>query len=293
MSKASHKTQKEFCCIGCDYKTSKTSSWKKHIATRKHKLITNHPDIIKGNHICKKCNRTYSHASGLSRHKKKCIYLGDAQKHKKVEAVLQINMDNNDTLFNKMETLLEETRVLKSELKNIKSTTINNTSHLNINLFLNQNCKDAMNLTDFIDNLKYSLEDLNYSGKNGYVKGVSNILIKNLTNIDPCERPLHCSDTKRLKFYIKDNDTWEKDEGNIKMSKSIDDISERQRLKLKEWQEHNPDYESSGTKSEEFFNIVRSIMGGGDDTELNKNKNRIIKSLSNDVSIKAVFEENK
>ena len=289
---AYQKIQKEFHCIECNYHTAKTSSWKKHISTRKHKMIANNSS--KGAHSCKKCGRSYSHASGLSRHKKKCNKLSNNMKTKRVQAILQISPDINNSLFNKMETLLEETRVLKSELKNIKSsTTINNTSNVNINLFLNQNCKDAMNLTDFIDNLKYSLEDLNYSGRNGYVKGISNILIKNLTNIDPCERPLHCSDTKRLKFYIKDNDTWEKDEGNIKMSKSIDDISEKQRLKLKEWQDQNPDYESSGTKSEEFFNIVRSIMGGGDDIELNKNKNRIIKSLSSDVSIKSVFEDNK
>ena len=276
---AYQKGSKEFCCIECNYQTSKTSSWKKHISTRKHKLITN--KSAKVAHICKKCGRSYSHASGLSRHKKKCSKQGMVTKPKRIEAILQIGQDTNNSLFNKMETLLKETRVLKNELKNIKSsTTIHNTSNLNINLFLNQNCKDAMNLTDFIDNLKYSLEDLNYSGRNGYVKGISNILIKNLTDIDPRERPLHCSDTKRLKFYIKDNDTWEKDEGNIKMSKSIDDISEKQRLKLKEWQDQNPDYESNGTKSEEFFNIVRSIMGGGDDIELNKNKNRIIKSLS-------------
>ncbi len=291
---AYQKGTKEFCCIECNYQTSKTSSWKKHISTRKHKLIAITNKSAKGAHICKKCGRAYSHASGLSRHKKKCYKQGSMVKPKRIEAILQIGQDTSNSLVNKMETLLEETRVLKNELKNIKSsTTIHNTSNLNINLFLNQNCKDAMNLTDFIDNLKYSLEDLNYSGRNGYVKGISNILIKNLTDIDPRERPLHCSDTKRLKFYIKDNDTWEKDEGNIKMNKSIDDISEKQRLKLKEWQDKNPDYESNGTKSEEFFNIVRSIMGGGDDIELNKNKNRIIKSLSSDVSIKSVLDDNK
>jgi len=111
-----------------------------------------------------------------------------------------------------METLIEETRILKYELKNIPlTTTINNTSQVNINLFLNKNCKDAMNLKDFIENLKYTLDDLTFSGKNGYVAGVSNILLKNLTTLTPKERPLHCSDAKRLKFYVKDNDTWEKD----------------------------------------------------------------------------------
>ena len=286
MSKSHPKIQREFNCTYCDYHTCKTSSWKKHIATKKHLMFVNTNVVEKSPFQCKTCGKAYSHASGLSRHKKRCK--GKLSIKQRKQAILQANTK----LYDKMETLLEETKILKSELKNIQSstTTINN-SHLNINLFLNQNCKDAMNLTDFIDNLKYTLEDLDYSGKNGYVKGVSNILIKNLTDIDPRERPLHCSDAKRLKFYIKDNDTWEKDEGNIKMSKSIDDISEKQRLKLKEWQEQNPDYEGDGTKSEEFFNIVRSIMGGGDDIELTKNKNKIIKSLSNDVSIKSVIDE--
>ena len=282
-----HNIHKEFHCMECDYRTCKMSSWKKHMTTRKHKMLSNDPSIttkIDG-HICKKCGKNYSHASGLSRHKKKCIFRVRLEQKKKL---LQFSAHNK--LYNQMETLLEETRILQEELKSIKSTTtINNTSHLNINVFLNQNCKNAMNLTDFIENLKYSLEDLDYSGKNGYVKGVSNILIKNLTDIDPHERPLHCSDAKRLKFYIKDNDTWEKDEGNIKMSKSIDDISEKQRSKLKEWQQQNPEYELNSTKSEEFFNIVRSIMGGSDELELTKNKNRIIKSLSSDMSIKSVL----
>lgn len=290
MQKLAQKIGREFSCIECDYKTTKTSSWKKHISTKKHKMIINEKKkACKAGYTCKKCGKVYSHASGLSRHKKKCtkFTLSDLKQGK----VLQIT--SNNKLYNKMETLLEETRVLQGELKNIKSTTINNTSHLNINLFLNQTCKDAMNLTDFIDNLKFSLEDLHFSGKNGYVKGVSNILIKNLTDIEPHERPLHCSDTKRLKFYIKDNDTWEKDEGNIRMSKSIDDISKKQRLKLKDWQNQNPGYELNSIKSEEFFNIVRGIMGGGNYAELNKNKNRIIKSLSNDVSIKSVLHEDK
>ena len=282
MNKSHNKSQREFKCIHCDYHTCKTSSWKKHIMTKKHLMIVN-ANVIKGGYACM-CGKNYSHASGLSRHKKRCILTYKKKKKTVIE--------EDSKLYNKMEILLEETRVLKNELKNIKTTTTTiHNSNLNINLFLNQNCKGAMNLTDFIDNLKYSLEDLDYSGKNGYVKGISNILMKNLTDIDPSERPLHCSDAKRLKFYIKDNDTWEKDEGNLKMSKSIDDISEKQRLKLKEWQEQNPNYESCGNKSEDFFNIVRSIMGGGDDIELNKNKNRIIKSLSNDVSIKAVLED--
>lgn len=272
---------KIFNCAVCKYKTTKTSSWKKHLQTLKHKSILD--NVVEWTlYVCKACNKSYSHASGLSRHKKKCKILT-------IDNELKIKDDNEMLLHNKMETLIEETRVLKYELKNIKLTTINNTSQLNINLFLNQNCKDAMNLTDFIHNLKYTIDDLAFSGKNGYVAGVSNILIKNLTTLTPNERPLHCSDSKRLKFYVKDNDTWERDEGNIKMSKSIDDISEKQRQKLKEWQEQNPEYEQSNIKSEEFFNIVRGIMGGGHMNELNKNKNKIIKSLSSDVTINSIM----
>lgn len=254
-------------CVKCKYKTTRITNFRRHKLTRKHKIVA---DIVsKCEYKCDNCNKSYYHSSGLSRHRKKCL-----------------NISDNNRWLDKMDILIEETRVLKRELTNMKHTTTNN---FNVNVFLNTTCKGAMNLTDFIDNLKYSLEDLYYSGKNGYVKGVSNILIKNLTSINPLERPLHCSDTKRLKFYIKDGDSWEKDDGNAKMSKSIDYIGELQRIKLKEWETLNPGYDTNSVKSEEFFNIVNSIMGGGDEIELSRNKTQIIKSLTVDTNIKSIL----
>ena len=274
-----------FCCK-CNYKCKTRFLYEQHLKTKKHLKKIQSIKKTNGNKISCICGKEYKHNSSYSRHIKTCIlYLNNMSKIKENDNEI-IKYENDLDIKNMLTDILKENKELKIQLNNLK---VNNTNNININVFLNETCKDAMNLTEFIDNIKLSVKDLEYSGKYGYVKGVSNILMKNLTDIEPSQRPLHCSDTKRLSFYVKDDNSWGKDKDNKKIDKSIDDITTKQNKILKEWIEKNPNYENSKEKLEEYFSIVRSLVGGGDKEEENLNKNRIIKNMSNETSIKEII----
>jgi hypothetical protein len=174
---------------------------------------------------------------------------------------------------------LEENKVLRKEIKNLKvGTTMinsNNTNSFNINMFLNEKCKNAMNLEDFVEKIKLSLEDLQFTKDNGYAKGISNIFIKNLNDMDVTERPIHCSDQKRLQFYVKNDNEWTKDNNNEKIDSSIEKISKKQLKSIQDWVEANPDYLESDVKTEEYFTLVRSITQPNDDRNLKNIKRKV------------------
>ena len=157
---------------------------------------------------------------------------------------------------------------------------------MTINVFLNEKCKDAMNLTDFVENVKVSLEDLLYTKEHGYAKGISNIFVKHLKDLDPTERPIHCSDRKRLQFYVKEEDKWEKDRDNLKIDSSINKVTRKQIKQLVQWQKNHPDYENNDKLLEEYFKLTRQVMGGCDTTEVKQNEVDIKKSLGNELEIK-------
>ena len=169
---------------------------------------------------------------------------------------------------------------LKEQILNVNNYYNNcNNKKMTVNVFLNEECKDAMNFKDFLQNLTVSCQDLNYTKEHGYAKGISNIFVNHLKDMDPSERPIHCSDKKRLQFYVKDDNKWEKDKHNAKINKSIDEVSRKQIKQLIEWQKQHPNYENNDALLEEYFNITRHVMGGGD-------INDIKKKLSNEVEIK-------
>jgi len=277
----------KYYCKKCDYSCSRKFLWEQHIVTKKHNakkmLIIANKNMLKP--ILCICGKSYKHQSSYSRHIKSCLFI-NKEKCKETEELTVI--PKNDTNVQELlKGILQENKELRNEIKKIKVTTNNN---ININVFLNEHCKNAMNLTDFVNNINLTIEDLEYSGRHGYVEGVSQILLKNLTDIDPLQRPLHCSDTKRLKFYVKDNNGWDRDSNNEKLDKSIDNIGLKQHAILKEWEKNNPNYEKNKDKLDEYFSIVRSLMGGGDQSEVIQNKNKIIKNVSNDLKIKDVLD---
>ena len=281
------KKSQDYYCNICDYSCSRKFLWKQHIETKKHKskkMLINANEIIPSNILCI-CGKSYKHQSSYSRHIKNCLHVKDenVEKNKKIDVIPMDNMNVQELL----KGILQENKALRNEIKKIKVTTNNN---ININVFLNEHCKHAMNLTDFVNNINLTIEDLEYSGRHGYVEGVSQILLKNLTDIDPLERPLHCCDTKRLKFYVKDNNSWDRDSNNEKLDRSIDNIGLKQHAILKEWEKNNPNYEKNKEKLDEFFSIVRSLMGGVDKSEVIQNKNKIMKNVSNDLKIKDVID---
>ena len=285
--------EKKFFCCKCNYFCNTKFLYDQHLQTKKHSNKKNVSKKVSKKISCI-CGKQYIHNSSYSRHIKKCILYLKSNANNIIDNKDIIKYDIKENSKEKdvnikmmLREILRENKELKGELKNLK---VNNTNNININVFLNETCKDAMNFTDFINNIELSVKDLEYSGKYGYVKGVSNILVKNLTDIEPSQRPLHCSDMKRMSFYVKDDNSWGRDTNNKKIDKSIDDITAKQHKILKEWTKNNPNYENSKEKLEEYFTIVRSLVGGGTKEQENINKMRIIKNVSNETNIKEVIK---
>jgi len=262
----------KYHCKKCDYKCSRKFLWEQHLKTRKHNgNIWKHLET-KNMHICP-CGKTYKTRGGFSKHKKKCTYTVV-----KEEIVIDDNKSNVEDLLHE---LIEDNKNLRSEIKNLKLGTTTYNQNLSINLFLNDKCKDAMTLTDFVENLHLSLKDLDFTNAQGYVEGISKIFIRNLNNMDVTERPIHCSDQKRLQFYVKKENKWEKDAEHEEIDKSIAKVSKKQILILTDWCKANPGYEDDPEKSEEYFKLVGRTMGPNDEKRLRQIK----KILAENVKI--------
>jgi len=186
--------------------------------------------------------------------------------------------------FHESQELLKKSIEQNSEI--IPRIGNNNNNKISINLVLNEKCKDAMNLEDFLKELQVSLEDLQYTKDNGYVKGLSNIMVKHLQNLPPQDRPIHCSDLNRLQFYVKDENTWEKDDKNNKMNKSINEIQRKQVLKIKDWTDKHPNYCENDYLYLEYQKLVKSTMS------IDNNDNKDIQhNISDIVNIDDVVSE--
>jgi hypothetical protein len=275
------KLSNKFICKSCNKTFKHRQSLYRHKKICKSdvckisKIIQNYPKVIQSNFSCK-CGKSYKYASGLSKHKTKCEYLQNVENKKEYSD--EINPTNNVEKL--LKNILEENKVLRKEIKNLKlgNTMINsnNTNNsFNINMFLNEKCKNAMNIEDFVEKIKLSLEDLQFTKDNGYAKGISNIFIKNLNDMDVTERPIHCSDQKRLQFYVKNDNEWTKDENNEKLDNTIEKVSRKQIKSIQEWVEANPDYTESDAKMEEYFTLVRSITQPNDDKNLKNIKRKV------------------
>jgi hypothetical protein len=166
---------------------------------------------------------------------------------------------------------------------NNNNNNINNSKNFNIQFFLNETCKDALDISEFIDSLKITLEDLDYSRKNGLVKGITDVMIKGLKELDITKRPIHCTDKKRETMYIKDNAKWEKDEMHEKMRNTIVKIAKKERVALKEWVEKNPDWMETEAKQIEYLTIMRNVCDPIEDDD--KNNKKIIRNITTNVFV--------
>jgi len=295
------KSSVKFICDICDYKTSRKSQYERHLTTDKHKNIENGSKMVENDskkfkksskpYKCS-CGKSYTHDSGLYRHKKSCENIKNELNSIPVltpELVLEILKDNKDM----KEIVIEQNKMINELIKNGTHNITNNTTNNNCNnktfnlqLFLNETCKDAMNIMDFVDSIKLQLTDLESVGELGYVKGLSNIIVKNLRALDVTKRPVHCSDAKREILYVKDNDVWEKEDvENPKMKKAVKYIAYKNTKLLPLWKQTYPEcmqYDSS--KSDKYNYMVIEAMGGAGDNESEK-INKIIKQIAKEVVI--------
>ena len=297
-------TTTNFSCEICHFSCSKKGDWNRHIIRPKHlkhlKMIQddtkkNIKDIKDITLCCYKCEcgNTYKHHSGLWRHKKTCKIKND------------IDNNNNNKIDEPTDKelimlLIKENSELKTMMmKVIENGTTNNTNNttntthtnshnkaFNLNFFLNETCKDAMNIMDFVDSIKLQLSDLENVGKFGYVEGISNIIVKNLNDLDVTERPIHCTDKKRETLYIKDEDKWEKeDEEKKKIKKVIKHVANKNVRLIKKYKEVHPDCNKSTSKfSDQYDKIIVEAMGGSGDNDTEKEE-KIIQRISKNVTI--------
>ncbi len=275
------KIPKIFLCGYCNKKFNNNTSLWRHKKTccfknQKSPKVSKSLQNVPVKYLCN-CGKKYKSKSGFYKHKKKCSLLHNVNEN--------IQQNNNNLYTNNVEKLLQnilyENKVLRDKLSNLEmnvtNVTNNNTNNnqFNINMFLNEKCKNAMNLEDFIQKIKFTLEDLQYTRDNGYTKGISNVFIKSLNNMDVTERPIHCSDQKRLHFYVKNDDEWTRDSNNEKIDSSIEKISKKQIETIKKWTEQNPDFMDCDQKRDEYFKLVTETMKPNDDKNLRNIKKKV------------------
>jgi hypothetical protein len=290
-NKKTPKNAEKFYCEKCDYKCSKTSDWSRHILRPKHQNDKNDNKKTPKNAELFKCDcgKSYTHSSGLSRHKSgsKCPNKVEKEESTNSDIKMLTNMvmdvvKQNQELTNKIVDICKN----KNSTNILNSTINSHNKTFNLNVFLNEHCKDAMNIMDFVDSLKLQLADLEIVGKLGYVEGISNIIVKNLKALDVHKRPVHCSDSKREVMYIKDEDKWEKEnEEKNKLRKVIKKIANKNSRLLPQFKEKHPDCGKSDSKySDQYNKLIVEAMGGSGDNDLEK-EDKIIRKIAKEVTI--------
>jgi len=282
-----------FSCNVCDFTTSNKKDYNRHLQTKKHIFNVSQGFSIektqKNPYECN-CGKTYKDNSGLWRHKKKCT----SEKKEELDSYDNSQPNEIQELKEFMKYLMKENSEMKTMMMEVIKTGTHNTnitntnSHnkaFNLNFFLNETCKDAMNIMDFVDSIKLQLSDLEKVGEIGYVEGISNIIVQNLKELDVNKRPVHCTDKKRETMYIKDEDKWEKDEEKQKLHKVVRKVACKNQNLIHKFKEEHPDYNKYHSKvSDKYNKIVVESMGGSGDNDYEKEE-KIIKNISKQVFI--------
>jgi len=296
------KLKETYYCKPCNYITLNRYDYTKHCSRQKHLKNTNHIDYVKTEVVsysnkdtfdCPSCKRIYKFQSGLSRHKSKCVGYKPPVFNTE-NNIIDTQQRHITVLHNLIERTIEKQNTTIHQLlekidAKAPNTVTNNYNHMTINLFLNQHCKDAMNLSDFISSLNLSIEDLEYTVDNGYAKGITNIFLKRLVDMSPSQRPIHCSDHNRLLFHVKDDNTWEEDNKHNYIDKSIDSITQKQIQMIKDWEMNNPGWNKSESGTECYMTMVRELMGGIDGGEKENKYELIKKDLSLNIDLKSIL----
>ena len=314
------KNGKEFYCKLCDYKCSRIFLMKQHVGTKKHQgklpqklsTLSTHQK-----YECSVCGKIYKERTGLWRHKKQCSsQKNDKENPKKYARLSTENIllnSQGENLKDLVKVILDKihkdsdvkediARQVKEQNELIHNDMLNqikeqnkiiqdmvpcignyNNNQLNINVFLNETCRDAINMSEFLASLEIKLKDLKCSQQNGLTESISSILVTGLQELDTYKRPIHCTDMKREVLYIKDNDEWEKENGKDVLRYAINDVAEKQRKAIAQWEIENPNWSKSDAGKDEYIALVKSVMT---DISNEKSENKIIKSIVKETMIK-------
>jgi len=299
-STVNDKNAEKFYCNLCDLNPCNKSDYTRHLQTQKHKnnVLTTNDNVLTTidnaknakKYVCKFCQKFYNDRAGLWRHNKKCNIELTNEKciDEPTDKELIVMLLKQHTKIMEQNTELIE--VMKNGTHNtITHNTIthsnSNNKTFNLNLFLNETCKDAMNIMDFVDSIKLQLSDLERVGEIGFVEGISNIITTNLKALDVSQRPIHCTDKKREVLYIKDENKWEKDEEKNKIRKVVKKVANKNSRLLQQFKEAHPDCgKSASIFSDQYNKLIIEAMGGSGDNDLEK-ENKIIQIISKNVII--------
>jgi hypothetical protein len=308
-----------FNCELCNYKCSKKGDWNRHISTLKHRcqqMTSNFTSNYITPYECVHCNKTYKERTGLWRHihthhgttneQNDTITSNDTSKPNEdniTNAIITLINQNNELrniVLEHNNSLIDVSKHITTELISIiKTGQIGNTNNMNSNntmnnihnnntfnlqLFLNETCKNAMNLTDFVNSLNVTIADLEETGRIGFSDGITKIIVKGLKDLDVTERPIHCTDAKRETIYVKEEDVWQKDDNHEKLTKAIKQVSQKNTKNIMEWQRINPEYSDSNSKQSSRFNkLLMNVMSGGTIEEQQGNVSKVVKNISREV----------
>ena len=292
-------------CKCCDYKASRMEHMTRHLSTLKHKICENTKfDEENTNEKVEKvakieedklfvceCGKQYRHQSSLWNHKKKCTY-EEEEEEEECEEIKNSNSNGiseelvvklNEIVVNSVQTVIKELAPqIGTQIGTQNNTnTINNNQRFNINVFLNEKCKDAMNMSDFIKSIEVSLQQLDLTKTKGLEQGITNVIMENMSNLSVYERPIHCTDMKRETIYIKDDDKWEKDGDKTKIKYAIKKTSGKNYDALVKWTKENPDFMDSDDK-QRYYALALSKLG----KPLNGIDDKVIKKICNQTYIK-------
>ena len=309
LTKKVHKSSTIYECKKCAYKTVRESQFDRHILTAKHKKLTNLTEKVpKSSKLlfeCDICNKHYKSRMGLWSHKKKCETTQNTEItidmtpraitiNKPIgdnNAMMELLKQNQEFKELLIEQQHENQELQKQLLEAVKEgKTINNNTQnnkFNLNFFLNEQCKDAMNISEFLEDMTLDLEDLTETGRLGYVNGISRILVNKLRELDTYKRPLHCTDLKRETLYIRDNDVWEKEEDSkAKLQELVNKVANKNCKTMRQWTEIHPDYTEMDTPdNQEFMKLSDAILGGFGEQESKQFRDRVIRSVIKEVVI--------
>jgi hypothetical protein len=279
-----------FYCESCDYNTSNKKDYSKHCLTSKHKTGKNGMNLElqkSSNYVCD-CGKHYMSQSGLWKHEKKCQYekpiVNDT---KDKDSIINLLLTQNKDLMDLLKNGIINNTNNNNNITNINKTTNNDNKTFNLNIFLNETCKDAMNIDEFVSSIKVNLEELENTGRQGYIEGISNIILKRLNNLEQDFRPIHCSDAKREVFYIKDNNEWQKENENKPILKRAIKVIANENIKqIQHWRNKHPDCTKSDSKKNNLYlKIVSNSMNGSTEEESLKNIDKIISNIAKEVII--------
>jgi len=299
----------KYCCKNCDYTTSNKKDYNKHLLTRKH--LGNQLETEKSPSnifMCENCNKAYKNRDGLWKHNKKCIKIDSQVKIDDKNEIISLPISNNfineSNIYQVIQNLMKENCDLKNIIteqmkqtneiceavknNNVSNNYYNTTNNktFNLQVFLNETCKDAMNIMDFVNSMEINLDDLEKVGELGYVNGMTNIIIKNLKALDITKRPLHCTDVLREIMYIKDENKWEKETDNKdRIKKALKYIMHKNAKMLNVFKEKYPDcIKSYSKRSDQYNKLVVEVLGGKGDNEPQHNE-KIIRRIAREVTI--------